>query len=91
MAGLGKRGQAKVVGANELFRKTENTENQQNINHENHKHGNMENKPPVKKSFVFSFALAEQLRKHAFENRMKEVDIVREALDLYFKNADRNA
>lgn len=80
MAGLGSRGKAKVGGANELFSKTEK--------HESHKNENTENMQPVKKSFVFSFALAEQLRKYAFEKRMKEVDIVREALDLYFKNAD---
>ncbi|GAB1253004.1 hypothetical protein [Desulfovibrio falkowii] len=88
MAGLGTRGKAKVGGANELFSKTEKHESRQNINTENHKNENIENMQPVKKSFVFSFALAEQLRKHAFEKRMKEVDIVREALDLYFKNAD---
>ena len=85
MAGLGKRGQEKVAkGANELFNKTENMESNKPSNEDNDKHINQENQP-VKKSFVFSFALAEQLRKFAFEHRMKEVDIVREALDAYFQ------
>lgn len=76
MAGLGKRGQDKVGGANELFRKTEHMESAKDIN--------TENPNPVKKSFVLSFELAERLREYAFRLRRKEVDIVREALDDYF-------
>lgn len=100
MSGLGKRGQDKVAkGANQLFTKTENTENSEAEKPENHKAVNpgsgeainAENcktvspKPRlVKKSFVFSFELAEDLRKYCFENRKKEVDVVREALNAYF-------
>lgn len=84
MSGLGKRGQEKVAGANELFNKTENMENSKTIKNEGDESINQESQP-VKKSFVFSYALAEQLRKYAFEHRMKEVDIVREALDAYFQ------
>lgn len=79
-------------GANQLFTKTENTESSEAEKPENHKAVNAENsktaspKPRlVKKSFVFSFELAEDLRKYCFENRKKEVDVVREALDAYFK------
>lgn len=117
MSGLGKRGQDKVAkGANQLFTKTENTENSEAEKPENHKNINDENgeaeKPEsheagnaqsgdavnannskaapskpvlVKKSFVISFELAEDLRKYCFENRKKEVDVVREALNAYLK------
>ena len=101
MSGLGKRGQDKVVkGANQLFTKTENTESSEAEKPESHKTKNTESgeainaensktaspKPRlVKKSFVFSFELAEDLRKYCFENRKKEVDVVREALDAFFK------
>ena len=79
MAGLGNRGKGKIESANALFQKTENMENQNA--------GDMENHPPVKKSFAFSFELAEALREHAFRTRRKEVDIVRDALDMYFKQS----
>lgn len=90
MAGLGKRGQEKVAnGANELFTQTEKPENQKNGNPENNKADS--SKPRlVKKSFVFSFELAEELRKYCFENRKKEVDVVREALDSHFRKNEKD-
>ena len=77
MSGLGKRGKDKVT-TEALFQKTEKPETHESKTVENHK--------PVKKSFEFSFELAEKLRERAFRERRKEVDIVREALDLYLKN-----
>ncbi|MDE7064402.1 MAG: hypothetical protein K2O70_02890 [Desulfovibrionaceae bacterium] len=78
MSGLGKRGKDKVATTDALFQKTEKPEP--------HKSETMESHKPVKKSFEFSFELAEKLRERAFRERRKEVDIVREALALYLKN-----
>ena len=61
MSGLGKRGKDKVATTDALFQKTEKPEP--------HKSETMESHKPVKKSFEFSFELAEKLRERAFRER----------------------
>lgn len=81
MAGLGQRGQ-KIISAppmDELFRRTDNTENSKCVK--------TEIQQSVRKQYVFSFELAEKLRELAFKERRKEVDIVREALEKYIEGS----
>lgn len=94
MAGLGQRGQKKVIAsASELFRKTERAESEQNVKEENSKNDFTQNskdvikqnRHPVRKQYVFAWELSEKLREYCFRERRKEVDVVREALADYFE------
>lgn len=79
MAGLGERGKKKIssptASAKDLFQETASADATKAV---------LPESVPVKKSFVFPFELAEDLRKYAFETRRTEVDIVREALVKFF-------
>lgn len=86
MSGLGSRGQDKV-SANELFRKTDNTENSKDDLTQSSK--NTETHEPVRKQYVFAYELSEKLRELAFRERRKEVDIVRDALAEYLEKRSR--
>lgn len=82
MAGLGERGKKKASSpppsAKDLFQGTTNANT--------HEAPSVES-TPVKKSLVFPYELAEDLRQYAFVTRRTEVDIVREALaDFFAKN-----
>ena len=82
-SGLGQRGQDKVSkSANELFRKTDNIGIHTDTNTHLQDDTSL-SQPSVRKQYVLSFELSEKLRKCAFEERRKEVDIVREALEAY--------
>ena len=77
--GLGDRGrnQVKKGSPTGLFTKTEPnaTEIQESLPEKNDQ----------RKMYNISRSLSERLRKYAFDERRKEVDIVREALDEYLK------
>lgn len=86
MAGLGKRGQDKVnaTPVDELFRKTDNTLSHTNTNTQSKQTDSAEKQEPIRKQYVLAYELSEKLRLLAFQERRKEVDIVREALEEYF-------
>ena len=77
--GLGDRGknQVKKGSPSGLFTRTEPdvTEIQESLPEKNDQ----------RKMYNISRSLSERLRKYAFDERRKEVDIVREALDEYLK------
>ena len=82
MAGLGERGRKRAEKT--LFSKTE----------EPGKPGEETSSEQAKaktvsKTFHFSQEMADQLRVYAFENRRKEVDIVREALYDFLQRASK--
>ena len=92
--GLGDRGknQVKKGSPSGLFTRTEpnatetqtssDTKIQNTINTEIQ---DLPEKNDQRKMYNISRSLAERLRKYAFDERRKEVDIVREALDEYLK------
>lgn len=92
--GLGDRGknQVKKGSPSGLFTRTEpnateiqtssNTKIQNTINTEIQ---DLPEKNDQRKMYNISRSLSERLRKYAFDERRKEVDIVREALDEYLK------
>ena len=92
--GLGDRGknQVKKGSPSGLFARTEpsvteiynyrNTQIQNTINTEIQ---DLPEKNDQRKMYNISRSLSERLRKYAFDERRKEVDIVREALDEYLK------
>ena len=92
--GLGDRGknQVKKGSPSGLFTRTEpnatetqtssDTKIQNTINTEIQ---DLPEKNDQRKMYNISRSLSERLRKYAFEERRKEVDIVREALDEYLK------
>ena len=92
--GLGDRGknQVKKGSPSGLFARTEpgiteiqassNTQIQNPINTEIQ---DLPEKNDQRKMYNISRSLSERLRKYAFDERRKEVDIVREALDEYLK------
>ena len=85
--GLGDRGknQVKKGSPSGLFTRTEPnaTEIQNTINTEIQE--SLPEKNDQRKMYNISRSLSERLRKYAFDERRKEVDIVREALDEYLK------
>ena len=93
--GLGDRGknQVKKGSPSGLFARTEpdvteihtssNTKIQKTINTEIQE--SLPEKNDQRKMYNISRSLSERLRKYAFDERRKEVDIVREALDEYLK------
>ena len=93
--GLGDRGknQVKKGSPSRLFTRTEpdvteihtssNTKTQNTINTEIQE--SLPEKNDQRKMYNISRSLSERLRKYAFDERRKEVDIVREALDEYLK------
>ena len=93
--GLGDRGKNQVKNGSPsgLFTKTEpdvteihtssNTKIQNTINTEIQE--SLPEKNDQRKMYNISRSLSERLRKYAFDERRKEVDIVREALDEYLK------
>ena len=93
--GLGDRGknQVKKGSPSGLFARTEpditetqdssNTNIHNTINTEIHKA--LPEKNDQRKMYNISRSLSERLRKYAFDERRKEVDIVREALDDWLK------
>ncbi|WP_302978413.1 hypothetical protein [Bilophila wadsworthia] len=93
--GLGDRGKSQVKKGSPsgLFTKTEpdateihtysNTQIQNTINTEIQE--SLPEKNDQRKMYNISRSLSERLRKYAFDERRKEVDIVREALDEYLK------
>ena len=92
--GLGDRGknQVKKGSPSGLFTRTEpnatetqtssDTKIQNTINTEIQ---DLPEKNDQRKMYNISLSLSERLRKYAFDERRKEVDIVREALDEYLK------
>ena len=92
--GLGDRGknQVKKGSPSGLFTRTEpnateiqtssDTKIQNTINTEIQ---DLPEKNDQRKMYTISRSLSERLRKYAFDERRKEVDIVREALDEYLK------
>lgn len=85
--GLGDRGknQVKKGSPSGLFTRTEPnaTKIQNTINTEIQE--SLPEKNDQRKMYNLSRSLSERLRKYAFDERRKEVDIVREALDEYLK------
>ena len=91
--GLGDRGKNQVKKGSGLFTRTEpdvteihtssNTKTQNTINTEIQE--SLPEKNDQRKMYNISRSLSERLRKYAFDERRKEVDIVREALDEYLK------
>ena len=85
--GLGDRGknQVKKGSPSGLFTRTEPnaTKIQNTINTEIQE--SLPEKNDQRKMYNISRSLSERLRKYAFDERRKEVDIVREALDEYLK------
>lgn len=87
MSGLGARGKEKAKGPSgvaDLFQRTEL--NDANTQKHSYTEEQSKEQSPVRKQFQFSADLAERLRVYAFHNRMKEVDVVREALEVFFEN-----
>ena len=92
--GLGDRGknQVKKGSPSGLFTKTEpdateiqTSSNAQIQNTINTEIQDLPEKNDQRKMYNISRSLSERLRKYAFDERRKEVDIVREALDEYLK------
>jgi len=84
--GLGERGQRRVKvdtpKVEDLFKPTEPPTGKPAV--ENPRVGRPKGCETVQKTFNLPIDLNRQLRKFAFENECKEVDIVRKALEEYF-------
>ena len=92
--GLGDRGknQVKKGSPSGLFTRTEpnatETQTSSDTKIQNTIHTEIQDLPEKndqRKMYNISRSLSERLRKYAFDERRKEVDIVREALDEYLK------